>query len=243
LKAWLNLRHAVPERWNAFSRGLERLGYTVVQGVTTRPGERDILCTWNRIREGHTAAQAFESHGRPVLVAENATWGNDFARSRWYTLARSFHNMAGRFPDGGPERWDALGVDLEDYGGHEGGEYVLLPQRGIGPPGVAMPTGWAERVLAELRKGSVPARVRRHPGTGAAVPLEQDLAHAGFVFTWGSGAAIRAAMLGIDVVADMPDWIGQHTRATRLDMLRRLAWAQWRLAEIASGEPFKRLLA
>ena len=140
-RAFLNLRHAVPERWAAFSSGLERLGYTVVEGTTTRPGDRDILCTWNRVQEGRAAALAFESRGRPVLVTENATVGNNFVGKRWYTLARSAHNTAGMFPIGGPERWDSLGVELEPW--RSGGETVILPQRGIGPPGIAMPFRWA----------------------------------------------------------------------------------------------------
>jgi len=60
--------------------------------------------TWNRIGIGASAARAFESAGRPVLVAENASWGNDFAGNRWYHIARNRHNTAGRFDDHGPER-------------------------------------------------------------------------------------------------------------------------------------------
>jgi len=42
----------------------------------------------------------------------------------------------------------------------------------------------------------------------------------------------------------MPFWIGQqdNTDAGRLSMLRILAWAQWELHELATGEPFLRLL-
>ena len=76
------------------------------------------------------------------------------------------------------------------------------------------------------------------------MPLADDLKQCGKVVTWGSGAAIQALMMGIPVISEMPDWIGKqdNTEAGRLDMLRRLAWAQWRLPEIASGEPFVRLL-
>ena len=237
MRAWLNLRHAVPERYAAFAAGLERLGYTVVEGTTTRPGDRDVLVTWNRIREGHRAACVFEDRGRPVLVVENASWGNEFAGRRWYTLARTNHNTAGMFPVGDGARWDRLGVELAPWRGR--GEVVVLPQRGIGPPGVAMPAGWGERIARELG-----ARMRPHPGQRPAVPLEQDLAGAGEVVTWGSGAAIKALILGIRVRSHMPNWIGEqdNTDAGRLAMFRRLAWAQWQLEEIASGEPLRRLL-
>lgn len=236
MKAWLNLRHSVPKRRNAFVKGLERLGYTVVENVTTRPGLKDIFVTWNRIGAGRLTAATFESRGLPVIVTENAAWGNDFGFGHWYTLARSWHNTAGTFPLGGPERWDDMGIDLVPW--REGGETVILPQRGIGPPEVAMPPHWIAKVKHL-------GRVRPHPGMAACIPLDRDLEKAGQVITWGSGAAIKALMLGIRVTSHMPKWIGEqnNTDEGRLAMFRRLAWAQWRLSEIESGEPFRRLLA
>lgn len=236
-RAWLNLRHNVPERTAAFTQGLERLGFTVVHGHTTQPGERDVFVTWNRIREGRLAADAFESRGLHVLVTENASWGNGFVGQRWYTLARGHHNTSGCFPVGDATRWDALGVELLPW--RTGGETVVLPSRGIGPPGRAMPIGWGEDAARRFK-----ARLRPHPGRGEGVPLVDDLAAAGRVVTWGSGAAILALMWGIPVTSEMPRWIGEqgNTDAGRLAMFRRLAWAQWRLEELATGEPFARLL-
>lgn len=238
MKAWLNLRHAVPERHAAFTRGLERLGYSVAEGVTLKPAPRDILVTWNRIQAGGVAAATFESRGCAVLVTENASWGNDFAGERWYTLARGFHNVDGCFPHDGPKRFDRLGVELAPW--RAGGETVILPQRGIGPVQVAMPLGWPESALR--RHGG---RLRPHPGTGRAIPLAVDLAACGRAVTWGSGAAVQALAFGVPVISEMPNWIGaqDNTDAGRLEMFRRLAWAQWTLEEIASGEPMARLLA
>jgi len=237
-RAWLNLRGAVPERRDAFVRGLDRIGFSVVEATTMRPGDGDILVSWNRIREGQTVALAFEQSGLPVLVAENASWGNSFAGERWYTLARSFHNTAGLFPVGDASRWDALGVELAPW--RDGEEDVILPQRGIGPPPVAMPHGWAERLQRKIG-----GRIRPHPGQAPCLPLEDDLRRARCVHTWGSGAAIKALLCGIPVHSYMPGWIGEqdNSDAGRLAMFRRLAWAQWRLSEIATGEPFARLLA
>ncbi len=235
MRAYLNLRLTVPERVRIFTEGLERLGYEVARGTTTRrPIDGDILVTWNRIHEGDTAARAFEHAWLPVLVAENASWGNEFAGKHWYTLARNYHNMAGMFPVGGPERWDSLGIELKPW--RTSGETVVLPQRGFGSQVNAMPKHWP---LAQQ------GRIRAHPGVNACVPLEQDLANAGKVVTWGSGAAVKALMWGIPVESHMPGWIGQqdNTDSGRLAMLRTLAHAQFTLDEIASGEPFKRLLS
>lgn len=234
MRAWLNLRHAEGERSAAFARGLKRLGYEVQRGTTGGPGNRDILVTWNRISAGDAAARAFEAAGCPVLVAENASWGNDFMGGDWLTLVKRFHNTAGMFPVGGSGRWDSLGAELAPW--RAGGETVILPQRGIGCPEVAMPRGWGYGI-----KG----RIRMHPGRCRAIDLAEDLRKAGQVVTWGSGAAVKALMWGIKVESHMPNWIAaqDNTDAGRLDMFRQLAWAQATMEEIASGEAFERLLA
>lgn len=237
MRAWLNLRHSIPERYAAFTAGLKRIGYRIEEGTTQKPSDRDILVTWNRVHVGHTAALAFEQAGLPVLVTENASWGNDFNGQRWLYLARNYHNTAGLFPVGDSSRWDGLGIDLAPW--RTGGETVLLPQRGIGPHPVAMPHDWPHNAL---QKHS--GRIRAHPGISKCISLEDDLAHCGHNVTWGSGAAIKALMWGIPVTSYMPDWVGQqgNTGAGRLAMFRRLAWANFTLQEFESGEPFKRML-
>lgn len=239
MRAWLNLRHNVASRHDAFRAGLSALGYRIESGTTVTPAPGDVLVTWNRLNVGHAAALAFERAGLPVLVVENAGWGNDFAGGQWLTLARHWHNTAGAFPVGGPERWDALGVTLGAW--RTGGETVILPSRGIGPRGHgAMPQGWEHGALC--RYGG---RVRRHPGKAEGVPLARDLSQAGRVVTWGSGAAIRALAWGIPVVSEMPGWIGEqdNTDAGRLAMFRRLAWANWRLDEIRDGSALRWMLS
>src|SRR5688572_711378 len=125
MKAYLNLRYTVTERAAAFSKGLESVGFEIVRGITHNPGPDDIFVTWSRIGAADEAAEAFIAKGNKVLVAENASWGNDFAGKRWYTIARTYHNQAGRFPIGGPERWDSLGVQLQPW--RTQGETVILP--------------------------------------------------------------------------------------------------------------------
>ena len=99
-----------------------------------------------------------------------------------------------------------------------------------------MPSDWPR-----VQRG----RLRPHPGKLLGKPLEDDLAGAGKVVTWGSGAAVKALLMGIPVESHMPRWVAEqdNTEAGRLAMFRRLAWAQWTIDEIASGEPFRRLLA
>lgn len=237
MRAWLNLRHPESGRYEAFTKGLKRLGYQIEGGVTQKPNDRDILVTWNRVHIGHAAAKVFEQQGLPVLVTENASWGNDFAGDVWLYLSRNLHNTAGMFPIGDGSRWDSLGVELQPW--RDSGETVLLPQRGIGPESVAMPANWIERALRDYS-----GRVRHHPGIRPVMSLQDDLAKCAHVVTWGSGAAIKALMWGIRVTSYMPDWVGyqDNTDDGRLAMFRRLSWANYRLREFESGEAFARML-
>lgn len=221
-------------RAKAFKQGLARLGYEVRQGITGSPGDSDLLVTWNRIG---TADELANRYSR-VIVAENAAWGNDFLGQRWYSLANDLHNTRDRVPYRGQERWDRLGMELAPF--RTEGETVILPQRGIGTRPVVMPRSWPQTAYAKHG-----GRIRQHPGRNACKPLENDLAKAGRVITWGSGAAIKALIWGIPVTADYQDWIGQqdNTELGRTEMFRRLAWAQWRLEEIASGEAFACVLS
>ena len=236
-RAFLHLRHIVSERRKAFSDGLERFGFTVVHGLDGPTGTQDLLCVWNRIGASDRVAKEYEARGLTVIVAENAAWGNGFLGRKWISLAKDRHNTAGMFLAGGSERWDALGVELAPW--RTEGETVILPQRGIGSPPTVMPANWAKS--AYQRHGG---RVRPHPGRNQAKPLADDLAKCGRVVTWGSGAAIQALMIGIPVISEMPDWIGaqSNTDEDRLRMFRELAWAQWELREIESGEAFEGFL-
>lgn len=231
--AYLNLRHGSGKLHDAFTDGLRACGYEVKETLSLEPGPRDILVTWNLPPEVRRITQRYSR----VLVAENASWGNDFCGEKWRTLAINKHNTAGCFPVGGPERWDSLGVVLAPW--RTSGETVLLAQRGIGPTSIAMPPRWITDAAKRHK-----ARIRLHPGKDVAVPLETDLSKAGKVVTWGSGAAVKALMMGIHVVSEYPEWIAKqdNTDEGRLAMFRRIAWAQWRLTEIETGEAIRRLL-
>lgn len=241
-RVWLNLRHAVPERIAAFEAGFHALNYVCsgAQPPARPPDRRDVYVSWNLIGYARVVADMFKAAGARVLVVENATWGNSFAGKRWYTLCRDVHNTVPRetLPMGHESRFDALGVDLAPF--RTSGEVIILPQRGIGPAGVAMPFNWTLKA-SHRHQG---ARIRYHPGTKPCKPLAEDLAKAGRVVTWGSGAAVLALTYGVAVTSDMPNWIGaqDNTDAGRLAMFRRLAWSQVTLDEIADGSALQRLL-
>jgi len=242
------VREALHYRRDAFLSGLRAAGFKVVPTLKT-PGPGDALVIWNRYGWYAAEANRFEAAGARVVVAENGYLGKAWCGGNWYALSIGHHAGAGKWRIGGPERWDALGVELAPW--RSGDEIVVLGQRGIGEPGIAAPDRWAER--ARRRFGG---RIRPHPAdkSVAAVPLAGDLANAKAVVTWHSGAALQALLLGVPVFYEFDRWIGapaaRHVSkfgeplrddAARLSMFRRLAWAQWQLEEIRSGEAFQGL--
>jgi len=239
-------------RKSCFEHGVKTLGYAITPYIND-PRSGDLLVIWNRSFRGSEDAQRFERGGATVLVAENGLLGKGFRGGNWFSLA--LHHVAGcggAFPDLGPSRWDAMGVALAPW--HlDGGDIVILGQRGIGEYGVKSPEGWEHQTQAR-----VGGRIRKHPGkTGDGVPLAEDLSNTSAVATWASSAALQALALGVPVWYAHPNWVGRTAArplevfgkiaparddAARLAMFRRIAWCMWEIGEIDSGAAFKHLL-
>lgn len=246
------IRNSPHYRHQAFQQGLKRCGYQLVDQIhDIRPD--DLLVIWNRYGYFHQEAKRFEKAGARVVIAENGYLGVGWNGGRWYAMALKFHNGAGTWNSHGPERWASFGVELAPWR-RGGSELILLPQRGIGPNGVAMPKDWGRQMVGRL--AGMKTRVRKHPGMNKCIPLETDLADARAVVTWGSGAALKALVMGIPVFYELPQWIGGpagvHVDGAdfkapeypdRLPMFERLAWAMWEVSEIESGEAFSCLLS
>ena len=262
-RATVLIRPKAHYRQEAFCEGLRRLGYDVRTGHDGAiPDPADVLVTWNRTGTAARAAEQFEAAGAAVIVCENGYCGADEKGRRLYAMALGGHNGAGVWPSGGPERWDALGIEVAAW--RRTGRHILIcPQRGIGPPATRQPSCWTEAVMARLRVVTDrPLVVRSHPGRLPALrSLAWDLRDCWAVVVWASNCATHALIAGVPVFFEGPYMVmaGAAVRGTRwieapprdeptpLPMrhatFRRLAWAQWRVAEIASGEAVARLLA
>jgi hypothetical protein len=242
-------------RREAFVAGLRAVGYDIVDKEDYSPG--NICVVWNRYGHYDVVARRYEEAGLTAIVAENGYLGRDWRSEHWYALAKSGHNGAGKWKIGGPERWNQLNVELAPWR-ETGTEIVVLATRHIGVRGVAEPYGWTQDIVGKIaRVWKMPVRVRQHPGENKCVPLEQDLRNAKAVVSWGSGAALKALTMGVPVAYGFKNWIGADA-ATPIDvflagawnlfqdrakMFQRLAWAMWNTDEIATGGPFKCLLA
>lgn len=242
-----------------FDRGLEAAGYNLrPDGRPTDP--RDLLVIWNRQGLAELRANIWEKEGGTVIVAENGYLGKDTEGRQLYAVSAHGHNGSGWFPEGpsgARGRFAELGIEVLPW--REGGDYVLVcGQRGIGTRLMASPPEWHFRTGKLLERTGAMVRVRNHPGGRGAAPttsLEQDLAGARECVIWSSSSGVKALALGIPVVYDAPHWIcsagavklnGGAYAVVRDDdaraaALEHMAWGQWRVAEIESGEPFVRI--
>lgn len=235
----------------ALPAGLRAAGYEPTTRHVRDPRPGDLLVIWNRRRSQEPLARAWEVAGAAVLVAENGYLGKGWRGETWISLSLDQHGGPGRWPRGDATRWDSLGEPLSPWRASDEGELLLLAQRGIGSSVTAVPHAWPRRVQQRLRP-----RVRHHPGTrrGTPVSLEEDLVGVRAALTWSSGAALRALMLGVPIYYGMRGWIGAAAAtyfsperqalppparddSARLAVFRRLAWAMWRLDELAAGAP------
>lgn len=252
MRASLLVREAVHYRRAAFESGLMALGYQIHARLRD-PRPEDVLAIWNRYGQGNDAAAWFDRAGAPVIVAENGLIGSDEQGRRLFTLSLDYHNGAGSWFVGSNERWKGQNITVEPWR-KPGSKILVLPQRGIGCKAVAMPRDWANSVKARLRQiTDRPIEIRQHPGN-VSPPPDPDWTDVWAAVTWGSGAGIKAICAGVPVFHEMPNWIGATAakygiadienpwRGDRTEMLQRLGWLQWSADEIATGEPFWRLL-
>lgn len=247
-RACVLLRPTPSYRPQAFRSGLARLGFEIEDRYRREPDPADLLVLWNRSRSYEAVAEIYERCGARVVIAENGYLSSGADKD--FALALGKHNGAGRWFVGPEPRHE---FELRPW--RAAGDHVLiLPQRGIGSRGVAMPSGWPSSIAARLaRVTDRPIRIRKHPGAAKTDPWP-DLAGAHCAVTWGSGAGIKAIAAGIPVFYELEPWIGAPAARLGIDdledcfmgdrrsMFHRLSWAQWRVDEIESGEAFASLL-
>lgn len=252
--AYVGIREQPHYRREAFVAGLKAAGYEVRIGAPQRFDADTIYLCWNRYSENHEYCRRLEQAGGICLIAENGYLRGPKDGGDYYALARHGHNGSGTWPEGDASRFEALGIELQPW--REQGQHILVcPNRSFGMPGMIMPPEWAHDVKKRLTKFTKrEIRVRPHPGNDAPKkPLADDLRDAWAVVIWASSAGVHALVAGIPVICESPHWICKKAASTlasiesptmfgRTVELQRLAWAQWNLAEIASGEAIDHLL-
>lgn len=254
MRAYVKTPRHLGDKWQCFAAGLSAIGYKVTN-CEFSPDADDLLVIWNRMRRDETVAARFQRAKAKIIIAENGYIGRDSEGTKLFAMSRTYHNGAGKWPEGDAARWAEFDIELKPW--REKGETILvLPQRGMGSPGVAMPLHWPDQVISKLhRMTGRSIKIRRHPGQ-SSLPREPDFSNVFAAVTWGSGAAIKALAAGVPVFYDFPHWIGRTAAlplsgadiekpflGDRLPMFERLAWAQWRISEISTGQAFRELVA
>lgn len=264
-RAWCLIRTQPHYRREAFEAGLKAAGYRLEPGVPAgqgRPG--DVLVIWNRHFDTAPHAADMERSGGTVLVAENGYLGLCPERRQYYALAIGGHNGSGRWHIGAEDRFAKLGIEVKPFRSHPDGHIVVFGQRGIGTTAMASPPNWHIDVAARLRKIQPrEVRISPHPGPPAIDPevtkktiAELDGAYCAVI--WSSARGVRALVEGVPVIYQAPHWIGELAAAHDLGMVGRLegwarddlraralhdmAWAQWSVDEIQSGDAFRTLM-
>lgn len=253
------IRNEASYRKEFFIEGLKRNGYKIATDINHAPKPDDVLVAWNRHSSHDVHARRFEAAGATVIVAENGFVGKDAGGHKLYAMCLGHHLGRGTWRVGEADRWTPLGIELKPWR-TTGTHILVLAARGIGERGVAQPRSWPTDIAARLAKVTKrPIKVRLHPGIqlrlNDAVMPPLDLEDCWACVTWGSGAGIKSTIAGVPVFHELDGWIGAGAArfgiedleapfmGDRLPMLRRMAWAQWSAAEIATGEPIKWLLS
>ncbi len=240
MKAEIRIRREPHYRLESITAGMRRLGYEIVSRAPAAPG--NVLVLWNRKAGRDDAdATAMERAGGKVLVIENGYLQK--VDKSMYAVSLSEHHTGG--PVGDTDRFSVLGFALKPMRPVAlDGTTLICGQRGIGSPTMASPPQWAEKHADRLRRHRGGVLLRQHPGNfKPKVPLEAALQFIDCVDIWSSNAGVRALVEGCTVTHFAPHWICETWKsAGREAALHRMAWSQWTPDEIATGEPFARLL-
>lgn len=228
--------------------GLKAMGCTVVQPHQSL--DADFLVNWSPWNGSRRQAiqKHFADHRKPVIVMENG-WLPLIHGKRYYQAALNGWNGTGQFVACGAGRWESWEVGLKPWKRATDRPVVLvIGQRGHPSDDRTAALDWHLRLpILDVP----PERVIRRPRETTR-PLFQDMEAATEAHVWTSNAAAECIIHGVPVIQHGPNLMvsalatrpGQALyRGERTREFRRLAWAQWSAEEIATGEPFRGLLA
>ena len=255
MKAICRIRKEPYYRRAAFESGLKKVGFTLVDSVKPT-GADDWLVIWNRQQATETEADEWERRGGMVIVVENGYLQK--VDKTHYAISVHGHNGSGWFPVGDEDRFTKLGFHLKPWKkiDETGVEKILvIGQRGIGSRTMKSPPQWDEKMAVTLKRFHLPVYFRPHPGNAPPkIPLEHDLRRAQACVIWSSAAGVQALVEGVPVSYDAPHWVcaeaaqsnvlavAKRDDDARAKALHRMSHAQWHHEEIATGEPFARII-
>lgn len=237
----------------ALRAGLDALG---VQDLGA-----DVVVCW-----GWRAGLRHRRQGKDVLVLERGYLGDRFSYTSIAWNGLNGNAAFPEYPDDGGERFRACGFELHPL--REAGDYALV----IGQVATDMAVRgisiheWTKRTVRRVHKMTgLPVVYRPHPQDvkrrrmvpvrGVPVDtgdLQAALDKAALVVTYSSNTAVDALVAGVPAVAESegsmaygvaaPDIGGVVAWSARDQWAHALAWKQWTLEEIASGQALQGLV-
>lgn len=260
MRALCLIRKEPAYRREAFEKGLQRVGFKLFDRPFVPTDSSDWLVQWSRKRGyDEDAADEWERRGGTVIVCENGYLAK--TEKTYYAISVHDHNGGGWSPVGDEDRFTPLGFELKARR-KNGTEIVVRAQRGIGSSLMASPARWAEKTAAGLRKtAKLPVRIAPHPGDKNKGTIDAAaIRNASSVVVWSSALGVRALTEGITVYQDAPHWICEVASIDLEDFghanfddktfyehrnraMHRMSHGQWHFDEIATGEPFARIIA
>ncbi len=257
--AYVHLPTNVHYRRDAFIRGFRKIGFHVVEGQPVRElGPNDAAVIWNKTSRSRFTVEAARNGGGALLVAENGYFGEDQDRHQSYALALDGHNGSGRWFAPDSSRLEKLHINFKPFRQPTGRHLVIADQRGIGTKTMASPPGWGDKMQARLQGEGFEALLRAHPGPDKhrSIPLLDQLEGARCLVVWSSNCATQALIEGYPVYYNAPHIVTQgiaqrqkmnlasepFTDENRIKAFSQMAWAQWFLKDIYSGEGLKYLI-
>lgn len=225
-----------------------------------RPGfyqPSDLAVVWGHRQ--HAIMQGQRAAGRRYLVMERGYFGDRFAN---YSLGYDGLNGRADFCNAGMpgDRWKLHGPGLKPWREPGTGSVVVVMGQVPGDAALACVNyrRWQEEAVVTARAYGLPVVFRRHPHKAAridgtqlrgvkfsTVSLAEDLQRAAVVVTLNSNSGVDAAIAGVPVVTSdvgamarpvSAHRVGEIARPPREQWAADLAYAQWTLDEIASGE-------
>lgn len=214
--------------------------------------ERFDLVIANGWRAGKRVAEGYAAKGIPVLTADfgylsRVNEPGEYLQGHWQVGLGGLNKIPPFACP--PDRFEALGLAIVERGGNPAGPVLVCGQvggdaaHGLGAHDLRV---WLREQL-ETYAGSI---FRPHPRGGIAVPgyasdhrpLAEALADASIVVTYNSNVGHDALLAGVPVVcgigAAYEELSGTELPSveTRQAYFNRVAYGQWTIAEMASGE-------
>lgn len=244
----------------ALASGIRKAGgFNVIRVANGEQVRTDFVACW-----GWHRGAGFRKQGRQVLIMERGYLGDRFS---WTSLGWNGLNGRAKFPKiDDSSRFDRLFGPLVPW--HAGGAYALLIGQVPGDAslgGLDLSHWYLYTAHLAREKYGLPVRFRPHPravdrGIAKDVPgcatiygsLTDALANAAVCITYNSNAGVDAVVNGCpSVVFDEGGMarpvaartIGEIYVPDREQWAARLAWCQWSIPEIESGEAWRAVYA